>query len=272
MESLRESISKRAKHKRENDRMVNDKMMQLKEGKVASSKALDVGSIVTECNGTKSDKQDISSRSRNDTHAEDVDIKPVNDKELMFEVDRNSTPASTNMYQMGGEIDQNAKKCQVSCPLLDPSSDNMTTDFSNQSLMSENISLKRTVAHLQNDFSRMEAHCVNMELKYQNQALKDGKHGQILNETSNKAKIKKEIEDRASLIRVSVFGLKPFILLFSIRFLYGFVEIAFSRVSIPVAGDPGLGFFRSNGSMMESDVVGLFWKSYYMFSCDGDEP
>ncbi|GJT42006.1 hypothetical protein Tco_0941871 [Tanacetum coccineum] len=40
----------------------------------------------------------------------------------------------------------------------------------------------------------MEAHCVNMELKYQNQALKDGKHGQILNETSNKAKIKKEIE------------------------------------------------------------------------------
>ncbi|GJW17523.1 hypothetical protein Tco_0024959 [Tanacetum coccineum] len=40
----------------------------------------------------------------------------------------------------------------------------------------------------------MEAHCVNMELKYQNQALKDGQHGQILNETSNKAKIKKEIE------------------------------------------------------------------------------
>ncbi|GJR79583.1 hypothetical protein Tco_0150368 [Tanacetum coccineum] len=33
-----------------------------------------------------------------------------------------------------------------------------------------------------------------MELKYQNQALKDGQHGQILNETSNKAKIKKEIE------------------------------------------------------------------------------
>ncbi|GJT25186.1 hypothetical protein Tco_0895123 [Tanacetum coccineum] len=33
-----------------------------------------------------------------------------------------------------------------------------------------------------------------MELKYQNQALKDGQHGQILNETSNKAKINKEIE------------------------------------------------------------------------------
>ncbi|GJZ60468.1 retrotransposon protein, putative, ty1-copia subclass [Tanacetum coccineum] len=70
----------------------------------------------------------------------------------------------------------------------------MTTEFSNQSLGSENISLKKTVAQLQNDFSRMEAHCVNMELKYQNQALKDGQHGQILNETNNKAKIKREIQ------------------------------------------------------------------------------
>ncbi|GJR89537.1 hypothetical protein Tco_0213548 [Tanacetum coccineum] len=40
----------------------------------------------------------------------------------------------------------------------------------------------------------MKAHYVNIELKYQNQALKDGQHGQILNETSNKDKINKEIE------------------------------------------------------------------------------
>ncbi|GJT64159.1 hypothetical protein Tco_1015639 [Tanacetum coccineum] len=40
----------------------------------------------------------------------------------------------------------------------------------------------------------MEAHCIALELKYQNQALKLGHHGQILNETSNKAKIKKEID------------------------------------------------------------------------------
>ncbi|GJX81555.1 hypothetical protein Tco_0331036 [Tanacetum coccineum] len=98
------------------------------------------------------------------------------------------------MCHRGGEIEQNAKKCQVSCPLLDPSFDNMTTEFSNQSLESENIFLKKTVAQLQKDLSRMEAHYVNMELKYQNQALKDGQHGQILNETSNKAKINKEIE------------------------------------------------------------------------------
>ncbi|GJR89223.1 hypothetical protein Tco_0213234 [Tanacetum coccineum] len=105
-----------------------------------------------------------------------------------------SKSVNETQMQMGGEIDQNAEKCQVSCPLLDPSFENMTTEFSNQSLESKNIFLKKTVAQLQKDFSRMEAHCVNMELKYQNQALKDGQHGQILNETSNKAKIKKEIE------------------------------------------------------------------------------
>ncbi|GJX67194.1 reverse transcriptase domain-containing protein [Tanacetum coccineum] len=93
-----------------------------------------------------------------------------------------------------GEIDQNAKKCQVTSPLLNPSPDNMTIEFANQSLESENISLKKTVAQFQKDFSRMEAHCVNLELKYQNQALKFWQHGQILNETSNKAKIKKEIK------------------------------------------------------------------------------
>ncbi|GKB41707.1 hypothetical protein Tco_0886649 [Tanacetum coccineum] len=40
----------------------------------------------------------------------------------------------------------------------------------------------------------MEAHCIALELKYQNQALKSGQHGQILNETSDKAKMKKEID------------------------------------------------------------------------------
>nr|GEW80005.1 hypothetical protein [Tanacetum cinerariifolium] len=39
----------------------------------------------------------------------------------------------------------------------------------------------------------METHCVNMELKYQNQVSKNGQHGKILNETSNEANIKREI-------------------------------------------------------------------------------
>ncbi|GJT99748.1 hypothetical protein Tco_1110087 [Tanacetum coccineum] len=194
MESVKKSIDARAQHKREYDRRVNDRVMQSKEGKVDSSKALDAGLVITKSNVTESERHVSSSRSGNDTHVEDADINYVNDKEPMAEVDSNTTPNSTNMCHMGGEIDQNAKKFQVSCPLLDPSFDNMTTEFLNQSLESENISLKKTVAQFQKAFSRMEAHCVNMELKYQNQALKDGQHGQILNETSNKAKINWEIE------------------------------------------------------------------------------
>ncbi|GKB28274.1 hypothetical protein Tco_0867675 [Tanacetum coccineum] len=227
IESLWESIQERAKHKREYDRRMNDRMMQSKEGKVDSSKALDVGLVVTESNETESGRHVSSSRSGKDTHAEDADINSMNDKQPMAEVqlfaehniraneqqhseqsksvydtyllekvDRNTIPKSTDMSHRGGEINQNvdAEKCQVSCPLLDTSSDNMTTEFSIQSLESENISLKKTIAQLQKDFSRMELHCVNMKLKYQNQALKDRQHGQILNETSNKAKIKKEIE------------------------------------------------------------------------------
>ncbi|GJV40877.1 hypothetical protein Tco_1419317 [Tanacetum coccineum] len=40
----------------------------------------------------------------------------------------------------------------------------------------------------------LEAHCIALELKYQNQALKSGQHSQILNETRNKTKIEKEID------------------------------------------------------------------------------
>ncbi|GKG32368.1 hypothetical protein Tco_0429878, partial [Tanacetum coccineum] len=118
----------RAKHKREYDRT-----MQSKEGKVASSKALDAGLIVTECSGTKSDKQDTSSRSGNDTNTEDADIRPVNyqvplaevqltaphnvlaneeqhteqsepiyDIYLLEKVDSDTTHDSTNMGHIGG--------------------------------------------------------------------------------------------------------------------------------------------------------------------------
>nr|GEV47467.1 retrovirus-related Pol polyprotein from transposon TNT 1-94 [Tanacetum cinerariifolium] len=231
MESLRESILERAKHKQEYDSRMNERQMQSKEGNIDSSKALDADLVVTEISGIDSEKRDTSSRSENDTHDEDTDIKPVNDKESMVEeiytyhsgqeiytyhfgqeiytyhfgqeiytesilerakhkreydsrinerqmqskegkinsnikpvndkepmvevqltaqnnvlanehqhfmqfeaiydtyllkkVDSNITPDSTNMNHRGGEINQNAKNCQVSFSLLDPSFDNI---------------------------------------------------------------------------------------------------------------------------------------------------
>ncbi|GJZ49334.1 hypothetical protein Tco_0603524 [Tanacetum coccineum] len=79
-----ESINNRSKNAL--SKLVNETQMQMQEGKVDIGKALDVGLVVTESSGTKSDKQDTSSRSKNDTHAEDVVIKPVNDKEPFAEV------------------------------------------------------------------------------------------------------------------------------------------------------------------------------------------
>nr|GEX17944.1 putative reverse transcriptase domain-containing protein [Tanacetum cinerariifolium] len=108
MESLRESIQERAKHKREYDRRMSDRMMQSIKGNADSSKELDVGLVVTESNETESERHVLNSRSGNDTHTDDVDINSVNDKQPMAEVDRNTTPESTDMSHRGGEIDQNA--------------------------------------------------------------------------------------------------------------------------------------------------------------------
>ncbi|GJZ12986.1 hypothetical protein Tco_0548216 [Tanacetum coccineum] len=83
------------------------------ESKVDLSNALDVGLVVTKSSGTKSGKHDTSSRSGNDKDVDDADIRPIYDKESMAE---------------------DAEQCQVKSPLLDPSLDNKTTKFSNQSL------------------------------------------------------------------------------------------------------------------------------------------
>ncbi|GKD02480.1 hypothetical protein Tco_1177454 [Tanacetum coccineum] len=87
-----------------------------------------------------------------------------------------------------------SEQCHDKRPLPAKLSDNQITELSYQSLESENICLKKTVAQFQKDFLRMEAHCVNLELKYQNQALKEGQHGQFSKGKSNEAKFKQDID------------------------------------------------------------------------------
>ncbi|GKD27427.1 hypothetical protein Tco_1233641 [Tanacetum coccineum] len=174
--NVKKSVAKRTRHQRQYERRVNKRQMQTQESKIHTGKALDNGLVVIESNGTESDVQDDSSRSGNDTDADDADIRSIYDEEPM------------------AGVDQYPKTCQVKSPMLDSSPDNQTIEYSKQSLESENILLKKTVTQFQKDFLRMEAHCIALELKYQNQALKSGQHGQILNETSNKAKIEKEID------------------------------------------------------------------------------
>ncbi|GJS64573.1 hypothetical protein Tco_0679137 [Tanacetum coccineum] len=107
----------------------------------------------------------------------------------------NLSPGPQSQENVPQAAETYPEQCQVKGHMLDSSPDNQKTDYSKQSLESENILLKKTVAQFQKDFLRMEAHCIALELKYQNHALKSGQHGQILNETSNKAKIKRDIDE-----------------------------------------------------------------------------
>ncbi|GKF69821.1 hypothetical protein Tco_0202878 [Tanacetum coccineum] len=113
-------------------------MESSKEGKVDSSTALDAGLVVTESNETESerytcrgcrdqlrmnDKQplaEVQLTVQHDTLANEqqhsMQSEPIYDTHLLEKVDRNTIPDSTNMYHRGGEIEQNAEKCQVSCP------------------------------------------------------------------------------------------------------------------------------------------------------------
>ncbi|GJS71475.1 hypothetical protein Tco_0704316 [Tanacetum coccineum] len=130
------------------DSKIHIKMVM--EGKVDSSKALDAGLVVTECNEKKSESQwlryncllnIIYMLMKQEKGGYSEQSESVYDTYELEKVDRNTIPKSTDMSHRGGEIYQKAddEKCQVSF-------------------------------------------------------LKNGQHGQILNETSNKAKIKKEIE------------------------------------------------------------------------------
>nr|GEX06273.1 hypothetical protein [Tanacetum cinerariifolium] len=133
---------------------VNERQKQTTKEKVDTSKALDASLVDIESSGTESKEQDTCSKSRNDAHADDVYIRPIYDEEPM------------------AKVDQNAKQCHDTCPLPAKLTDNQIAELSNQSVESENICLKKTVAQFQKDFSKLEAHCINLELQLQNNVLK----------------------------------------------------------------------------------------------------
>ncbi|GKD49561.1 hypothetical protein Tco_1278537, partial [Tanacetum coccineum] len=165
MESIKKLIDERAQHKREYDRRVNDRKMQTKEGKVDLSKASDVGLVVTESNRTKSEKHVTSSRSGNDTHVEDADIKPVNNKEPLAKVQMTTKynvlangqqHVEKPEFKNKGRVDQVAKQYQVKSPLL-------YDELSKTNHMVE----KEVYNELSNRFLQLEKHCLSLEISIQ---------------------------------------------------------------------------------------------------------
>ncbi|GJV72766.1 hypothetical protein Tco_1492761 [Tanacetum coccineum] len=130
-------------------------VMQTTIEKVDASKALDASLVDTESSETKSKEQDTSSRSGNDAHADDADIRPIYDEETIAEV---QTTAKINEFATGqqhteqlefnnkGEVDQNAEQCHDTCPFPAKLTDNQKTKLSNQSLKSKKNCLKKNVA------------------------------------------------------------------------------------------------------------------------------
>ncbi|GJS16970.1 hypothetical protein Tco_0411442 [Tanacetum coccineum] len=65
---------------------VNERHMQTTEEKDDTSKALAVSLVETKSSGTESGEDDTSSRSRNDAHVNDADIRLIYDEEPMAEI------------------------------------------------------------------------------------------------------------------------------------------------------------------------------------------
>ncbi|GJT95868.1 hypothetical protein Tco_1091386 [Tanacetum coccineum] len=123
MESVKKSIDERALHKREYDTRVNERQMLTTEEKVDSSKAFDVSLVDIE--------------------------KPMAEVQSTAEINIFATGQQHTEqpeFNNEGEVDQNAEQFHDTCPLPAKLTDNQTTELSNQSLESENICLKKTVA------------------------------------------------------------------------------------------------------------------------------
>ncbi|GKF39218.1 hypothetical protein Tco_0119279, partial [Tanacetum coccineum] len=98
MSNVKKSVTERTRHKRLYDRRVNKRQMQKQESKVDTGKALDADLVVIKSSETKSEVQNNSNRSGNDTDADDANIRPIYDEELMAEV---QLTAECNIFAIG---------------------------------------------------------------------------------------------------------------------------------------------------------------------------
>ncbi|GJX69623.1 hypothetical protein Tco_0305350 [Tanacetum coccineum] len=155
MEYVKKSIDERALHKREHDSRVNERQTQTTKENVDTSKELDASSVIIKSNGTESQEHDTSSRSWNDAHVDDADIRPIYDEEPNTEVQmttNNNVSAKGKQHTKQpefineGEIVQNVEQCHDTCPLHAKLTDDKTIELSNQLIESVIVCLKKTIA------------------------------------------------------------------------------------------------------------------------------
>ncbi|GJY13864.1 hypothetical protein Tco_0383173 [Tanacetum coccineum] len=111
--------------------------MQTQKSKIDTGKAAEADLVITESNGIESEEQDNSSRSRNDTNANDAGIRPIYDEEPVAKV------------QLTAEFKSH---------MLDSSPDNQTTDYSKQSLEFRKVI---ATAALKNELRKLKGNSVD---------------------------------------------------------------------------------------------------------------
>ncbi|GJT24433.1 hypothetical protein Tco_0894370 [Tanacetum coccineum] len=145
MESVKKSIGERAQHKMEYESRVNERQIQTTEEMTTTSNALDAlnaSSVIIESNGTESKEQDTSSRSGNDAHVDNADIRLIYNEEPFAE---------------------NAEQCYDTCPLPAKLIDDKTIELSNQLLESENVYSEKGVCNcsIKNELRKLTGNSVN---------------------------------------------------------------------------------------------------------------
>ncbi|GJR87641.1 zinc finger, CCHC-type containing protein [Tanacetum coccineum] len=79
--NVNKSVAERTRHQRKYERRLNKRQIQTPESKIDTGKALDADLVDTESIRTDSTVQDDSSRSGNDTNADDADIRICTDRQ-----------------------------------------------------------------------------------------------------------------------------------------------------------------------------------------------
>ncbi|GJS83514.1 putative reverse transcriptase domain-containing protein [Tanacetum coccineum] len=96
--NVKKFVVERTRHQTQHDRRVKKRQMQTQVSKIDTGEAVDNGLVVMESNGTESEVQYEISRSGNDTDADDADIIPIYEEELMVEV---QLTAKCNIFSIG---------------------------------------------------------------------------------------------------------------------------------------------------------------------------
>ncbi|GJT39792.1 hypothetical protein Tco_0939657 [Tanacetum coccineum] len=159
MGNVKKSIAERTHHQRQYDRRVNKRQMQTQESKIDTGKAIDDDLVVTESSGTKSEVQDDNSMSGNDIDADDADIIPIYNEELLAEV---QLTAKCNIFAIGQQHTEQPEINNEGRIHQSKTIEQTTSLFANNADLKAQIQEKVfAIAALKNDLRKLKGNSVD---------------------------------------------------------------------------------------------------------------